>query len=397
MLRPTATICGAAEHTPCAVHAGSRCHPGGSGSRSVAPVADVRQRRCRSGPVRAETTQVGPCHGARRHSSGERPHVAFSRVVAQSQQLLAGRQAFEGETASEILASVIKSDPDLAALPPRLNPRLTELLRRCLEKDRKKRWHAAADVRVEIELVMGRAIVADEPGFGAGAARPLWKRAVPVAAALAVCGLIAGYSAWALKPEPARTVMRFSVPLGEGQRFTSVGRQVIALSLDGSNLVYVANQRLYLRSMSALDAHVIVGSDTGSPILNPTFSPDGQAIVFYSTADSALKRLAIGGGAPITICPAQAPFGIGWDEHGIVFGQAGKGILRVSPNGGTPQVIAGVSNDQIASSPQMLPGGKAVLFSLKNLAATWDQGQVVVQTLDNGARKTLVDGGADGR
>ena len=312
-------------------------------------------------------------------------------------ELLAGRQAFEGETASEILASVIKSDPDLAALPPRLNPRLTELLRRCLEKDRKKRWHAAADVRVEIELVMGRAIVADEPGFGAAPARPLWKRAVPVAAALAVCGLIAGYSAWALKPEPARTVMRFSVPLGEGQRFTSVGRQVIALSLDGSNLVYVANQRLYLRSMSALDAHVIVGSDTGSPILNPTFSPDGQAIVFYSTADSALKRLAIGGGAPITICPAQAPFGIGWDEHGIVFGQAGKGILRVSPNGGTPQVIAGVSNDQIASSPQMLPGGKAVLFSLKNLVATWEQGQVVVQTLDNGARKMLVDGGADGR
>jgi len=233
--------------------------------------------------------------------------------------------------------------------------------------------------------------------LAAAPARPLWKRAVPVTAALIVGGLIAGYGAWTLKPEPAHTVMRFSVPLGEGQRFTNAGRQVIALSLDGSNLVYVANQRLYLHSMSALDAHVIVGTDTVGAILNPVFSPDGQAIAFFSGADQALKRLGIGGGAAVTICSAQAPFGMGWDEHGIVFGQAGKGILRVSPDGGTPQVIAAVSNDQIASSPQVLPGGKAVLFSLKNVAATWDQGQVVVQTLNNGARKTLVDGGADGR
>src|SRR6266508_423019 len=69
-------------------------------------------------------------------------------------ELLTGRQAFEGDTASEILASVIKIEVDLSALPPRLNPRLTELLRRCLEKNPKKRWHAAADVRVEIETLI---------------------------------------------------------------------------------------------------------------------------------------------------------------------------------------------------------------------------------------------------
>ena len=77
-------------------------------------------------------------------------------------ELLTGRQAFEGETASEILASVLKTEPDLTALPPRLNPRLVEVLRRCLEKNPKKRWHAAADVRVEIEAVIGRASIVEE-------------------------------------------------------------------------------------------------------------------------------------------------------------------------------------------------------------------------------------------
>ena len=78
-------------------------------------------------------------------------------------ELLTGRAAFDGDTASEILASVLKTEVDLTALPARLNPRLVEVLRRCLEKNPKKRWHAAADVRVEIESIIERPIVVDEP------------------------------------------------------------------------------------------------------------------------------------------------------------------------------------------------------------------------------------------
>ena len=77
-------------------------------------------------------------------------------------EMLTGRRAFEGETASEILAGVLKSEVDFAALPPRFNPRLIDLLRRCLEKNPKQRWHAAADVRIELEAVMGRAPMVDE-------------------------------------------------------------------------------------------------------------------------------------------------------------------------------------------------------------------------------------------
>jgi serine/threonine protein kinase/Tol biopolymer transport system component len=311
-------------------------------------------------------------------------------------ELLTGRQAFEGETASEILASVLKVDVDLTALPPRLNPRITELLRRCLEKNPKNRWHAAADVRVEIESVIGRGLLVEEKSPATATAQPLWKRAIPVIAALLLGGLVAGYGAWRLKPEPARSVTRFSIPLPEDQPFTNAGRQLVALSPDGSNLVYVANQRLYLRSMSTLETHAIPGTDFGSGVTNPIFSLDGQTLAFY-VGDNTLKRLAISGGAAVTICPAQALFGMSWDESGIVFGQAGRGILRVSPNGGTPEVIAAVGNDQMASNPQMLPGGKSVLFSLKKNSDFWDNSQIVVQPIGTGARKTLIEGGADGR
>src|SRR5262249_41079153 len=122
-------------------------------------------------------------------------------------ELLTGRQAFDGDTTSEILASVLKIEVDFNPLPARLNPRLRELLRRCLEKNPKKRWHAAADVRIELDSLRGRAIVDDEPRAFAVTKPPLWKRAIPVAAALLLAAA-AGFAAWRFKPEPPRSITK---------------------------------------------------------------------------------------------------------------------------------------------------------------------------------------------
>jgi len=316
-------------------------------------------------------------------------------------ELLTGRRAFDGDTTSEILASVLKVEVDYGPLPPRLNPRLVETLRRCLEKNPKKRWHAAGDVRLELESVMGRAIVTDEPRAGAAplVKPPLWKRAIPVAAALVAGAGIAGYAAWRLKPNVPRAITRFVITLPDDQTLTNTGRKLLDLSPDGSQLVYSANQRLFLRSLSTLEAHPISGSEGGSNgtgIQNPAFSPDGQSVAFYSIADRAVKRLALSGGAPVTVCTAGQVFGLSWGDSGIVFGQNGQGILRVSATGGTPELIAAIANDETASSPQMLPGGKSVLFSVKKLTASWTRGQVVAQTI-GGTRTVLVENASDGR
>src|SRR5262245_39552873 len=126
-------------------------------------------------------------------------------------ELLAGRQAFDGETVSEVLAGVLRIEVDLSRLPTQLNPRLLEVLRRCLEKNPKKRWHAAADVRVELESLTGRALIVQEPQALSAAPRPLWKRALSTVAGVVVGAFVAGAAVWLLKQDSPQAVTRFSM------------------------------------------------------------------------------------------------------------------------------------------------------------------------------------------
>lgn len=187
----------------------------------------------------------------------------------------------EEDTAPEVLASVLVREPDLKALPPDLNPRLHELLKRCLEKYPKRRWQAVGDLRVELEAIAAapRAVPAAiaQP---IAPARPLWRRAIPVLAAAIVAGAVTGIAVWNVRPSAPRPITRFSFALAEGQLFTNTGRRVVAMSPDGAQVVYVANQRLYLRSMSELEATPIPGTENTQGMLNPVFSPDGQSIAF---------------------------------------------------------------------------------------------------------------------
>ena len=100
-----------------------------------------------------------------------------------------------------------------------------------------------------------------------------------------------------------RDVARFPFTLPEGQQFTNTGRQLVSIAPDGSQFVYVANNRLYLKPMRELSSIFIQGTEITEGVLNPVFSPDSRSLVFYSGADKTLKRIAVSGGAPVTIGP----------------------------------------------------------------------------------------------
>jgi Tol biopolymer transport system component len=208
-----------------------------------------------------------------------------------------------------------------------------------------------------------------------------------------------------LKPDKATTLplVRFSFSLGEGERFPASGRQIVATSPDGTQIVYAASNRLYRRSIDDLASHAIPGTelpvaDLGTTITSPVFSPDGNSIAFFSSG--AIKRIPLSGGSPTTISPATNPRGISWNRRGIVFaGEDGK-IFLVSPNGGKPEELVSLKNAEIAYGPEILPGGDSLLFTVAHgpaRAGTWDQAEVVVQSLTSGTRKTIVEGGSDGR
>ena len=102
-----------------------------------------------------------------------------------------------------------------------------------------------------------------------------------------------GAAAWTLKPTPpaaAALVTRFALALGEGQRFTVLSNQMLAVSPDGTLVVYVANNQLYLRSMSDLEARPMPGTQQTPTPYSPVFSPDGQSIAFVSQRDGAIKK-----------------------------------------------------------------------------------------------------------
>jgi serine/threonine-protein kinase len=316
-------------------------------------------------------------------------------------EMLTGRQPFQGDTAPDVLASVIVREPDLTQLAPNLNPRLSELLRRCLEKNPKKRWQAIGDVRAEIEIIAAAPHSTLALAQAVAPPKPLWRRALPAAVTAVVVGGLAGAIGYCARPSPTPpSVTRFSFALGDGQQFTNQGRQVVAMSPDGTQMVYVANQRLYLRSMSELDARPIGGIDGSYAVLNPVFSPDGRSIAFYSGGggDNTLKKIAVTGGAAVTLCPvANGPFGMSWTPDGILYGLGSQGIMRVSASGGTPETIISVKAGEFAHGPQMLPDGQTVLFTLATSATDWDKARIVVQSLKSGERKTLIEGGSDAR
>ncbi len=365
-------------------------------------------------------TQAGMILGTAAYMS---PEQAKGRVVDKRSdvwafgcvcfEMLTGRRAFDGEDVTDTIAAVVRGEPDWSALPAEVPDQIRLLLRRCLKKDRKARISDVGVARFLLTETMPAAAsqAAVQPTAATPSAavppRPLWKRAMPVVATAVVASAMVGTAAWTLKPTPpapAAPVTRFALALGEGQQLTVVANQMLAVSPDGTQVAYVANNQLYLRAMSDLEARPIPGTQQTPTPYGPVFSPDGQSIAFYSQQDRAIKRIAVTGGAAVTICSPEVSAGlarlgrISWDADGIVFRQPG-GIMRVSANGGQPEVLVSVKDGEVVHGPQVLPGGEWVLFTLATAATTegWDKAQIVVQSLETSERKTLVSGGSDGQ
>ena len=304
-------------------------------------------------------------------------------------EMLTGQRAFKGEDVADTLAVVLRGEPDFSLLPPDTPQALRSLARACLRKNRAER---IGDVAAALFVLRQR------PDGDAGVPAPRWLswRAAALAAVSLLLGAAASLGVMGRgSPAPPAPVTRLSFTLPVGQQLT-INRRSVAISPDGSRIAYSANGGLFLRLLSEFDGRSVPGADPGT---TPAFSPDGESLVFY--ADSAIKRISIGGGSPVTVCRVTStPTSLSWTQGVILFSEAGSGLKRVAEHGGTPELLVDLSGtDALALTPQLLPDGDTLLFGIVPRASAaldrMEAGQIVVQSLASGERKTLIEGAAD--
>jgi serine/threonine-protein kinase len=320
-------------------------------------------------------------------------------------EMLSGKQAFAGEDTSHTLAAVIMSEPDWSVLPEHLPAPVGRLLRRCLTKDPKQRLQAIGEARIAIEETLTEA--PDRGAVREPALQPAlpfaWRRALPWTLAaistVVLLALIMGIALRGPRP-PARPVARMLVALPPGDRLALGSTPVVALSPDGSRLVYVANHsgstQLYVRAIDRFEATPIPGTEGAE---SPFFSPDGQSVGFF--AQGKLKTVFLSGGAPLTLCSVSLGRGGSWGPDGsIIFAPGYSGLFRVSTAGGTPKPLTALDRKKGEFShrwPEILPGSKAVVFTMWNGSANLDDERIGVLSLKTGEQRVLVQGGAHAR
>ena len=318
-------------------------------------------------------------------------------------EMLSGRRLFEADDVSETLAAVLRQPVDWSALPSTTPAVLRHLLARCLERDSRKRLRDIGEARIALESpswsLADVDAAAEPPRAAVEPRRALWKRVAPLAAVGVLAAAIGALALRYFQSTPAAPVVRFDSPLSAGLALAPIARPFLNVSRDGTQIVYVygASRTLYVRRLSDHDAQAVPGTQGLAEMYAPAFSPDGRAVAFWS--DGTIKRVPVEGGAVVTLCPSDNPYGLTWDESGIFFAQGEKAtIARVSADGGTPQVIARAKQGQLVSGPEVLPGGRFVLFAVTaGTAGEWEKGQIIVHSLDSGEERMLIDGASDAR
>ena len=304
-------------------------------------------------------------------------------------ELLTGERMFQGEDAADTLAAVIHKQPDLEKAPPQVRT----LVRRCLEKDPKKRLR---DISVAKELLEVK-----HHTEARSASRLPWMVAASALLALAAA---LGWIAWRATRPITRPLIRLDVDLGPNISLPAAdpAAMSLALSPDGTRLVYAASvaggpSRLFTRRLDEPKATELPGTEGAGVAF---FSPDGQWIGFGSVA-SGLNKMSMEGGAVVPIAVERGilsnPAGLTSGEDGnlIISDAGGRGLLQVPAGGGSATTLVGLDKNEIASRLQSLPGGKAILLTL--FSPAHPAGTVQVLTLPDRRRKTVVPAGTSAR
>src|SRR6516165_8374193 len=228
-------------------------------------------------------------------------------------EMLTGRHLFRGETLSDTLAEVLKTDPDWSALPDKTPEAIRKLLRRCLERDRKRRLRDIGDAVMEIDEAQAE----PEANAVTAASTPVL-RLFPWIAAMVLLAL-ALPAVWLLRPRPEERLFQLEVSAPPGYTFGTSNISHYAISPDGSKLAFVATSAdgkpsLWVRPLPASAAIRLPGTEGA---LGPFWDPTSHWIAF--AANGNLQKIDVRGGQPQVLCPTMGGFVSGtWSRDGVI-------------------------------------------------------------------------------
>ncbi|MEQ1894646.1 MAG: protein kinase, partial [Planctomycetota bacterium] len=310
-------------------------------------------------------------------------------------ECLTAKRAFDGETLSDVLSSVLRSEVALEELPAATPPRVRALLGRCLHKDPRKRLRDIGDARLELEDPAGAA-------EGEPAARPA-ARWLPwaLAASASLVALAALLRGGAPTERSSAEPVRLAVRMPHGASLLVEGnlneQNLLALSPDGSTVALVVRagdkELLFVRRLDTLEGVMLAGTEEAT---SPFFSPDGRWLAFF--AGGKLCKVAVTGGEPIELADAGLNRGGVWCPDGtIVYAPSTtSGLFTLASQGGMTRALTELDPARQERShrwPALLPGGEiAFTVGTKDQPASYDDARIDAVVLATGARRELLRG-----
>jgi len=311
-------------------------------------------------------------------------------------EMLTGRKLFEGETVSDVLASVLKEAPSLDELPPETPLHLRRLVGRCLDKESKTRLRDIGEARIALVRVEDEEVSAvsgpDAPKTGP------WRRRFPwIAAGLATLAAVVLAALWFGRPTPESRVIRFETPPPAGGRFHLAPDNPgpVAVSPDGSMLAYSGRTpdgviQLWVRTLDEAEARALPGTENAQ---YPFWSPDSRRIGFFS--NNKLRVVEAVGGPPLALCDAGDGKGGSWGSDGVIVFSPNYNtpIFKVSEAGGEAVAVTEFNeerNDNSHRHPRFLPDGNHFLYMARSSSGSGEGHAVMVDSLDGSADRLLL-------
>lgn len=392
----------------------------------LAKVSDAWVTHSETGPTSTSPalgTKVGVIMGTTAYMSPEQTRGlpldrrsdiwAFGCVLY---ELLTGRRAFQGESLAQVTSAINEADVEWSTIPATTPPVIVALLRRCFERNPRRRLRDIGEARIILDDPDAAWRVEMPPSAASSRVRPMWIAIGSFLLGLAVALPLLFQRIASFRDAPFQHIMEFTIPLAPAERlpatasFSRPTDRAIAISRDGQVIVFAGERAtgkgseaiLYRRSIDQPVASPIPGTDTAHAGF---LSPDGAWVGFMG-ANGTLRKVQVAGGTPIEICTLDLDTfggkiaGASWSDDGtIVLGSYSGPLRRVPPTGGIPTDITSVaveSSDYAHRFPHHLPDGRGLIYTaIADPLA--DPGRIYVLPRGGGQPQLILENAADAR